>query len=95
MKTSILPGARKTTPQTMFYDGFDTVVQQHQSIKDAHMQAICDAYPSAFFTDENSERVVELHLMRGQTIVRYLVIDASYTVYLMSDTGKTIEKFFI
>ena len=80
----------KVTTETSYFDGFDYVTEKHQDIKD--VEKPCGAYDASFFTLDNSKYVICLWLMRSSNIVRYLVIDSCYDVYLMSDSGKTIER---
>lgn len=73
-----------------FLDGFDYLTKRIMNIKDTESQG--KTYPSSYFTYDNSQEVIVLWLMKNGNIVRYLVIDMRFDVYLMSDTGKTIER---
>jgi len=73
-----------------FFDGFDSIRERNVCLKDTEKP--CTAYSSQWFTEEKTEKVIELMLSKNGHIVNYLVFDMSYIIYLMSDTGKTIEK---
>jgi len=87
---SFLPPECRDNERTSFFDGFDYVTKPITDLQ--YIESLCNAYPFSYFTEEKTEKVLELYLMRGEIITRYLAIDLSNTVYLMSDTGKTIEK---
>jgi hypothetical protein len=80
----------KVQDETFFFDGFDYITKKDQEIKD--VEHPCTSYDYSLFTSDNTIRVMVIWLMKGRNIVRYLAIDFCYDVYLMSDTGKTIER---
>ena len=81
----------KVTDEVSFFDDFDYISEKKQDIKDTEKP--CGAYAASFFTSEDSKMVLAVWLMRyNNVITRYLVIDLSYDVYLMSNEGKTVER---
>lgn len=90
MKSRTDQKGRGSTEET-FFDGFDYLTTKVQPLAETESPNAC--YPSSWFTDEKTENVLVLWLMReDKDIVRYVVIDSSYSVYLMSNEGKTIER---
>jgi len=88
----ILKLLNRLEDENTFFDGFNYLVKKETDLKDSEKSTI--TYPCSYFTTEKTERVLCFWLMNGDCsqIVRYLVVDKSYSVYLMSDEGKTIER---
>lgn len=80
----------KAITEESFFDSFDYMTTKKCFIGETEKP--CGSYSSSWFTFPNSLYVTTVHLMKGELIVRYIVIDANYSVYLMSDVGKTIER---
>ena len=86
----VLDKEEKCSTEDMFFDGFDQVSSREQEV--GELEKPCSAFPSSHFTNPDAKRCHVLMLIKGDTIVRYVVVDMSYGIYLMSDTGKTIER---
>ena len=86
------PGGDKeeVKTETFFYDGFDRVSLSSTLKKD--MEPAFGGILVDCYTEETSERVLCVCLLKKDEFIRRIYIDYAYSVYLMSDEGKTIER---
>lgn len=76
--------------ETFFYDGFDRITVSSAFRKD--MEPAFGGILLECYTEETSERVLCVCLLRKDEFIRKIYIDYAYDVYLMSNEGKTIER---
>ena len=76
-------------PEIVFIDGFDRAIVLNCNWK----QEVKNGFscPIDCYTDEITENCKQIQLLKGVELIKVLYIDLKYSVYLMSNEGKTIE----
>lgn len=81
-----------------FIDGFDKIDKEEMSVgsanKDKHWTGIL---VHCYYDEKASEEpvvfsVIRLKLMKEDMIIRILYLDNRYSIYLLNNEGKTIER---
>jgi len=77
-------------PSITFIDGFNRVTVLNCNWKTELKNGF--SCPIDCYTDEITENCKQLQLWKELELVKVLYIDTKYSIYLMSNEGKTIER---
>lgn len=80
-----------TAPETTFLDGFDNVRVIDYDLNQAGKLEGFGCIVS-FYTDDGSKICKQIMLFKGEELVKVLYVDVRFSIYLMSNEGKTIER---
>jgi len=78
-----------TTPETTFLDGFDNVRVIDYDLEQGKEGFGCIV---SFYTDDGTKICKQIMLFKGEELIKVLYVDVRFSIYLMSNEGKTIER---
>ena len=89
---------RSVSPETIFVDGFVNMVLVGMRLDEALREdKIVDIAVNRYYNPEESNpecrRIIKITTKKeDDTIVKVLYFDDKYSIYLLNDEGKTIER---
>jgi len=73
-----------------FFDNFDYVRVKHNKLENTRTKFTCAV---SLFTRESTKYALELQLFSKDNILNRLIyVDSNYSIYLLSNEGRTIER---